>query len=64
MNKLKESQCINEEHGGSSSGRVLYLRSRGCGFEPHKRHCIVSMSKTLNPLLGTGSTQEDPSRHD
>ena len=27
------------------SGRVLDLRLRGCGFEPHWRHCIVSLSK-------------------
>ena len=26
--------------------------------------CIVSLSKTLYPLLSTGSTQEDPSQHD
>ena len=24
------------------SGRVLDSRSRGCGFEPHWRHCVVS----------------------
>ena len=24
-------------------------------------HCVVSLSKTLYPLLSTGSTQEDPS---
>ena len=47
----------------SISGRVLDLRSRGCGFEPHQRHCIVALSKTLYPLLSTGSTQEDPPRH-
>ena len=28
------------------SGRVLVSRLRGCGFEPHQRHCIVSLSKT------------------
>ena len=44
-----------EEH----SGRVLESRSRGFGFEPHWRHCVVSLSKTLYPLLSTGSTQED-----
>ena len=46
------------------SGRVLDSRSRGCRFEPHQRHCIVSLSKTCYPLLSTGSTQEDLSRHD
>ena len=28
------------------SGRVLYSRPRGRGFEPHRRHCVVSLSKT------------------
>ena len=28
------------------SGRVFDLRPRGCGFEPHQRHCVVSLSKT------------------
>ena len=28
------------------SGRVLDLRSRGCRFEPHWCHCVVSLSKT------------------
>ena len=36
---------------------------RGCGFEPHRRHCVVSLSKMLYPLLSAGSTQEDPSQH-
>ena len=26
-------------------GRVLDLRLRGCGFEPHRCHCVVSLSK-------------------
>ena len=33
------------------SGRVLDLRPRGCGFEPHWRHCVVSLSKNINPSL-------------
>ena len=41
------------------SGRVLDLGSKGRLFETHLRHCIVSMSKTLDHLLCTGSTQED-----
>ena len=44
------------------SGRVLDSRLRGRGFEPHWRHCVVSLSKTHLSLLSTGSTQEDPSR--
>ena len=34
------------------SGRVLDSRPRGHGFEPHWRHCVVSLSKThFNPSL-------------
>ena len=41
------------------SGRVLDLRSGGCRFEPHWRHCLVSLSKTLYLLLrGTGSWRD------
>ena len=31
------------------SGRVLDSRPRGRGFEPHWRHCVVSLSKNINP---------------
>ena len=31
------------------SGRVLDSRPRGCGFEPNQRHCVVSLSKKINP---------------
>ena len=33
------------------SGRVLDFRTRGCRFEPHQRHCVVSLSKNINPRL-------------
>ena len=33
-------------------------------FLDPRMHCVVSLSKTLYPLLSPGSTQEDPSRHD
>ena len=33
------------------SGRVLDLRPRGRGVEPHQRHCIVTLSKNINPSL-------------
>ena len=33
------------------SGRVLDSRPRGRGFEPHQRHCVVSLSKNINPSL-------------
>ena len=31
------------------SGRVLDWRPRGRGFEPHRRHCLVSLSKHIVP---------------
>ena len=33
------------------SGRVLDSRPKGGGFEPYRRHCIVSLSKNINPNL-------------
>ena len=33
------------------SGRVLDSRPRGRGFESHLRHCVVSLSKNINPSL-------------
>ena len=33
------------------SGRVLDSRSRGHGFEPHQRNCVLSLSKNINPSL-------------
>ena len=33
------------------SGRVLDLRPRGRWLEPHRRHCIVSLSKNINPSI-------------
>ena len=32
-------------------GRVLDSRPKGRGFEPHRRHCAVSLSKNINPSL-------------
>ena len=51
--------------GGGAGGvqwiscRVLDLRPKGRRIEPHRRHCIVSLSKAHLSLLSTGSTQED-----
>ena len=42
---------------------MLDSRQRGCVFKHHWLHCVVSLSKTHNSLLSTGSTQEDLSRH-
>ena len=36
-----------------------YLGSKGRKFETHLRHCLVSFSKAIYPLLSTGLTQED-----
>ena len=33
------------------SGRVLDLGQKGHGFEPHLRHCVVSLSKNIIPSL-------------
>ena len=33
------------------SGRVLDPRPRGRGFDPHQHHCVVSLSKNINPSL-------------
>ena len=33
------------------NGRVLDSRPRGHGFEPHRCHCVVSLSKNINPSL-------------
>ena len=33
------------------SGRVLDSRPKGRGFEPHRHHCVVSLSKIINPSL-------------
>ena len=33
------------------SGRVLDSRPKGRGFEPHWHHCVVSLSKNINPSL-------------
>ena len=44
------------------SGRVLDSRPRGCGFEPHHCHYCVLVQDIII-LLSSGSTQEDPSRH-
>ena len=33
------------------SGRVLDFRPKGRGFEPHRHHGVVSLSKNINPSL-------------
>ena len=36
-------QCV--EGAQWLSGRVLDLRPRGRGFEPHRRHCVVVLQQ-------------------
>ena len=33
------------------NGRVLDSRPKGRVFDPHQRHCVVSLSKNINPSL-------------
>ena len=33
------------------SGRVLDSRPMGRWLEPHRHHCVVSLSKNINPSL-------------
>ena len=33
------------------NGRVLDSRPKGRGFEPYRRHYVVTLSKNLNPSL-------------
>ena len=44
---------ISTAHQGAQwlSGSVLDSRPKGRGFEPHRRHCVVSLSKNINPSL-------------
>ena len=48
---LKAPATIGSAVAQWLSGRVLDSRPRGRGFEPHRRHCVVSLSKNINPSL-------------
>ena len=41
-------------------GRVLDSRLRGRGFEPHRRHCVVFLSKTDPSLVLVRSRKTPP----
>ena len=46
------NECITCSRGAQwLSGRVLDSRPKGRGFEPHRRHCVVSLSKNINPSI-------------
>ena len=49
---VQEKKMIDKKQRAQwLSGRVLDPRPRGRGFEPHQRHCIVSLSKKHYPSL-------------
>ena len=49
---LEFCKIILENMGAQRlSGRVLDSRPKGRRFEPHRRHCVVSLSKNINPSL-------------
>ena len=37
--------CTSQEGAQWLSGRVLDLRPKGPGFEPHRRHCVVVLEQ-------------------
>ena len=44
--------CLQDKMGAQwLSGRVLDSRPKGRGFKPYRRHCVVSLSKNINPSL-------------
>ena len=47
----KMNSILQNKQAQWLSGRVLDSRPTGCGFEPHRRHCVVSLSKNINPSL-------------
>ena len=51
--KYKKSQkTIHLKKGAQRlSGGVLDSRPRGRGFELHRHHCVVSLSKNIDPSL-------------
>ena len=44
----KTNSCLGAQW---LSGRVFDSRRKGRGFEPHRRHYVVSLSKNINPSL-------------
>ena len=47
---LQVQQTAHRERSGSVVERLTRDR-RDPGFEPHRRHCVVSLSKNINPSL-------------
>ena len=42
---IYNSNIINFQGAQWLSGRVLDLRPKGRGFEPHRRHCVVVLEQ-------------------
>ena len=59
---LKTSYQKLAERSGTVGG-ALNWGLKGYWYKPNSQQslCVVFLSKTLYPLLSTGSTQEDPS---
>ena len=53
LKSLSSLDILNSIYRGAQwlSGRVLDSRPKGRGFEPHRRHYVVSLSKNINPSL-------------
>ena len=56
--KFKRHQLSGESSG--SVGKVLDWGSKGCWFKTQLwwSHCVVSLNKTLYPLLSTGTDRK------
>ena len=44
--RMQLYSLLSHQSSWELSGRVLDSRPKGRGFEPHRRHCVVSLSKT------------------
>ena len=53
LSALDTTALLMDSHVGVQwlSGRVFDSRPRDSGFEPHRGHCVVSLSKNINPSL-------------
>ena len=51
LTNIHHKSKLNISRAQWLSGRVLDSRPRGRGFEPHRHHCVVSLSQNINPSL-------------
>ena len=46
VNQMNNYKYFNTNEGAQwLSGRVLDSRPKGCGFEPHRCHCVVVLEQ-------------------